>query len=290
MRKKNKNKSYLPAVLCALMIAFFILTPVSVLASGDVMWDSYEKPSSRQKDRFVDAANLLSESSREELQEEMDALSEKWNCNIVILTVQSHTGYIQDYADDYFDYNGFQADYPDGSGVLFMLSMEDREWAISTCGKAIGAFTDYGQEKMMDKMMPDLSEGYYYSAFETYIKTADRYLELYENGTPFDYGSKNVTESEFLKGIIICIIIGLILGAIPVVIMIGDLTNVHANDSAAGYQAHNGINMKFHKDTYLRSAVSKTPIPKDNDSRGSGGSSVHTSSSGSSHGGSHGHF
>ncbi len=288
MKIKKRKRIFLLAVLSAILISFFLMAPIETLASDDVMWDKYEMPSSRQKDRFVDAANLLSESSRKELQDRMDEISAKWRCNIVILTVDEHTGPIQDYADDYFDYNGFQADY-DGSGILFMLSMADREWAISTSGNAIAAFTDYGQQKMMDDMLPDLGDGYYFSAFDTYIDTADRYLELYEAGTPYDVGTRDATPAEMRGAFIVCIIIGLIVGLIPVGIMISSLTTVHSNSSASGYQSHSGIHMKFHKDTYLRSSVSKAPIPKE-DSRSSGGSSTHFSSSGSSHGGSHGHF
>lgn len=289
MKIKKRKKILLLAVLSAILISFFLSAPIGALAFDDeVMWDEYEIPSSRQKDRFVDAANLLSESTRKELQDRMDEVSERWQCNIIILTVDEHTGPIQDYADDYFDYNGFGTDY-DGSGVLFMLSMDDREWAISTSGNAIAAFTDYGQEKMMDDMLPDLGDGYYYSAFNTYIDTADRYLELYENGTPFDVGIRNATAEEMRGAFVVCIIIGLIIGLIPVGIMISALTTVRSNSSASGYQSHSGIKMKFHQDTYLRSTVSKAPIPKE-DSRSSGGSSIHTSSSGSSHGGSHGHF
>lgn len=289
MKRQKSKKHFLLTFLCMLMLMTTVLLPIKASASGSVMWDSYEMPDHRLKDRFVDAAGLLSEDSRLELQDKMDALSEKHHCNIVLLTVPEHTGTAQDYADDYLDYNGFQADY-NGSAVLFMLSMADRSYSFSTTGNAIGAFTDYGIEVLTEKMHSDLSDDYYYDAFETYINTADRYLELYENGTPYDVNSKNVTPQEYLRGIIICIIIGLILGAIPVFVMIADLTTVKSQSSAAGYQSHNGIHMTFHKDTYLRASVSKSPIPKDNGSRSGGGSSVHTSSSGSSHGGSSGHF
>lgn len=289
MKIKQKQKFNLLLVLMTLMLSFVIFPTVKASASDNVMWDSYEVPSRRLKDRLVDAANLVSDEYEGDLRKRLDEISEKWQCNVVILTVYSHSGPIQDYADDYFDYNGFGADYND-SGILFMLSMEDREWAISTKGKAIGAFTDYGQEHMVDNMLSDLGDGYYYSAFDTYIDTADRYLELYESGEPYDVNSRKYTQDEFNTGLVICIILGFILAFLPLGVMISSLKTVHWNQSASGYQSHSGIHLNVHRDQYIRSSVTKTAIPKDNGRSSGGGSSVHTSSSGGSHGGSHGHF
>ena len=148
MNKTNTlQKRFSLALL--LVYLFVLMLPVRALAS-DQLWDSNTKPATRQKPRLVDNADLLTDSEEKDLLKTLDSLSEKWRCNIVILTVQSHDGYIQDFADDYFDYNGFGADY-NGSGILFMLSMEDRSWAISTAGDAIYAFTDYGQEYMVNQ-------------------------------------------------------------------------------------------------------------------------------------------
>ena len=281
-------KKYFSAVFLTALLICLLCPAISVHASG-MLWDSYEIPSTRQKERLLDAADLLSDSEESDLLVKLNQVSEKHRSNIVILTANSHTGPIQDYADDYFDYNGFQADY-DGAGVLFMLSMEDREWAISTSGSGIEAFTDYGQEVMTDEMLPYLSSGDYYTAF--CIEVADNYYTLYEQGTPFDRGYKDRSGKTLLSGGLICVLIGFILALIPIFVMKSDLQSVHHLVSASGYQSHAGLNMTRHTDTYLRSTTSRTRKPEnDGGSRsGGGGSSVHISSSGSSHGGSHGHF
>ncbi len=287
----NKTKKLIATCLLVIFGCLFLLPGGKALAYSDDLWDSYEMPDSRQKERLVDEADLLTDSEESDLLQKLNSISEKHQSNVVILTVDDHSGTIQDFADDYFDYNGFQADY-NGSGILFMLSMGDREWHISTCGSAIAAFTDYGQEYMSGEMLPYLSNGDYYSAFNTYINIADRFLTLYEEGTPYDVN--NDKDPNELKVVAIAsVVVGLILGFIIVGIMAAQLHSVHMNTSAAGYQAHSGINMQVHRDTFLRASTSKRPIPRDDGSRGggfSGGSSTHTSSSGSSHGGSSGHF
>lgn len=289
--KIYKKIAQYTALTLLLVVLFLTLFAGNAFAYyNDQLWDSYEIPQTRQKERLVDNAGLLSSEEEAALLQRLNSLSATHNSNIAILTVNHHTGSIQDYADDYFDYNGFGADY-DSSGILFMLSMGDREWAISTSGTAISAFTDYGQEQMMDKMLEDLSYGDYYDAFNIYCDSFDKYYEMYENGTPYDINNTH-SDSDLVKALLICIVIGFILAAIPIFGMISSLHTVKMQSSAAGYQSHAGIHLDLHKDCFIRTATSRTPIPRNDDSRGGGGggSSIHTSSSGGSHGGSHGHF
>ncbi len=290
MRIIKQLQKHIALAILAVMLAVLLVPIPDARASEDNLWDEYVMPSTRQKERLLDNAELLTSEEKSALLDSLNSISTRHQSNVAILTVDDHNGPIQDYADDYFDYNGFQADY-NGSGILFMLSMDDREWAISTHGTAAYVFTDYGQEELMDEMLPYLGDGDYYDAFQKFIEVSERYYTLYEEGTAYDYGYKDTSPSALRKAFLICLVIGLIIGVIPILCMAGALTSVKANDSAAGYQIHNGLHMAMHKDTYLRSSTTRTKIPE-NDSRssGGGGSSFHTSSSGSSHGGSHGHF
>ena len=283
------------------LLAAFILcfsTSMTAYAYTNNLWDDYTVPSTRQKERLLDEADLLSFSEESELLGRLNTLSEKQRCNVTILTVNSHSGSIEAFADDYFDYNGFGADYND-SGVLFVLSMNTREWAISTSGEGIKAFTDYGQEKMTEAMLPYLKSGNYYKAFDVYIDTSDNYLNLYHAGTPFDIGDIFVDHSDRNSSFhfLLSIIIGLVTATIPIAAMAANLKTVRKNKNAAGYRT-DGIHMSINNDTLVRTHVSKTRRESSSGSHygsssrshHSGGSSVHRSSSGHSHGGSHGHF
>ena len=289
MRIIIKIHKKIAIALLAIMIAAFCVPAVTSFASDGQLWDDYVMPSTRQKERLLDNAELLTASEKQEILDLLNSISSAHQSNVAILTVNSHRGSIQDYADDYFDYNGFQADY-DGSGILFMLSMEDREWAISTHGTAAYVFTDYGQAELMDEMIPYLGDGEYYDAFKKFIDVSERYFTLYESGTPYDIDYKDTSPAAVRKAFLICLLIGLIVGLIPIGIMSLDLKSVKANANAAGYQIHNGLHMGLHTDTYIRSSTSRTKIPEKDSSSSSGGSSFHVSSSGSSHGGSSGHF
>ena len=282
-------------VLCKtfLLIGIFSFTLTFKTYAAEILWDSYEIPATRQKPRLVDNADLLTDSEESALLTRLDETSVKWSSNIAILTVNSHSGPIEAYADDYFDYNGFCSEFGE-SGILFMLSMENREWTISTSGSAEYAFTDYGQDYLFNEMRGDLSDGDYADAFNTYVDVCDRLLDAYSKGTPVDVGVKPPkTTSDILAYLAGSIALGLALALIPILKMKSDLKTVKMASSATNYTGR--LRLTTSQDRFVRKTLSKTEIPRDNDSNGSrggfgGGSTIHTSSSGHSHGGSHGHF
>lgn len=292
---KNKNnitRLSLSAIMVFLVL--FMINPFALSVSASYnYWDSDSIPTSRQKPRLYDDAGLLTNAQEKEINEKLDSLSAKHKCNVAILTVEYHDDDIQNFSDDYFDYNGFQADY-NGNGVLFVISMSDRDAAISTCGNCIQAFTDYGQDKLFDKMMDDLGDNDFYSAFLTYISVSDDYLTMYEKGSPYDVGSK--TTSEIIGYVVLSFFAALIVAIFPILFMKAQLGTVKMRTDASGYQTHDGLHMLIHRDTYLTSNVVKTRIQSDNNSGShssshrSGGSHTHVSHSGTVHGGSHRHF
>lgn len=95
------------------------------------------------------------------MEEKAQALADAYRIDVVIVTVWSLDGKSSEaYADDFFDGNGYG--YGQGnSGVLLLLAMEYRDWAISTCGDGIYALTDYGIESVFSQIAGSLSEDAY---------------------------------------------------------------------------------------------------------------------------------
>ena len=118
--------------------------------------------------RVVDEADLLSTEEEGTLKARLDELSEKYEMDIVVLTVESVGDKTpEEYADDYYDYNG----YGYGSnydGLLLLVSMEEHDWHISTSGEAIDAFTDSNIETIGSLIADDLGDEKYFSAFSTF--------------------------------------------------------------------------------------------------------------------------
>ena len=249
--------------------------------------------------RVVDHADLLSEREEQALLELADEISQRQQCDVVVLTenvISPKTP--MEYADDYFDYNGYGYG-ADRSGILLLLSMEDRDWWISTRGSAIQAFTDNGIQYLFSKCKSDISDGDYYDGFERYLNCADTMLSAY-NGTLSDDELAELQDdfNDFMgvrkkpgigKTVVYALIIGFVLAFIPSSLLRSELKSVRNNYSAGNYKRSNSFHLDRNRDIYLYANTTSRVI-ETNRSSGGGGSSTHISSSGATHGGGGGKF
>lgn len=253
--------------------------------------------------QVIDNAGLLSVSERDALETKAAALREEYEMDVVILTVDSlHGKRPQDYADDYYDENGYGCG-EEKSGLLFLISMEERDWYISTCGEAIYAFTDYGIQQVGEAALPYLSDGEYYEAFDAYLDELPIYFSAYCSGAPLDgyaddsgdyyHGDRESVvyyEEEHSPSLVISLLIGAAVAGIAVLVMRASMNTKRLQSGASDYLKQGSFHLNRQQDLFLYSHVSKTHRPQNNDSSDGGGSSTHTSSSGTSHGGGGGKF
>lgn len=246
-----------------------------------------EIPTDRQLPRVVDNAGLLSEKEEASLMDKVNEISERQNCDVAIITVKSLQGKTAtEYADDFYDYNGYGMG-TDDDGILFLISMEKREWAISTHGYGIHAFSDVGQEYIMNEVRPILGEGKYFNAFETFTDLCDKFIGEARSDKPYDTGNMpkgSLSPTWIFKSIGI----GAVIALIVMSTIRRKLTSVKMESSAKNYVVSGSMKLNGQSDRFLYTSVSKTARPKE--SRSSGGSRTHRSSSGRSHGGSSGGF
>ena len=165
-----------------LTILLFMLSTVGVWASEG----SDDSGFSGEYERLTDSAGLLSEEEAQNILTKLDEVSERQKFDIVILTVDSLEGATAtEYADDFFDYYGYG--YGEGKdGILFLVSMEDRDWALSTHGYGITAFTDAGCDYIAEQFKSSLSDGEYEKAFEIYIDQCDAFVTQAREDRPYD--------------------------------------------------------------------------------------------------------
>lgn len=262
--------------------------------------------------KIIDNADILTDTEEALLEDKAQSLVTEYSMDVVILTIETLSGQISsDYADDYFDYNGYGIG-PDYSGVLLLLSMDEREWAISTCGQSIYALTDYGIQQLFSSIAGYLSEDRYYEAFDRYLSELPYYFKAYQSGKPIDGyrdpydgpgsyepvpGEDIVYYPEPEKGLgdyfmmfLISLAIGSAAGGIALLVLRGQMNTARAQSGAQNYMIPGTYNLKRYQDIFLYSNVSRQRKPEHNSSGGGGGSSVHRSSSGRSHGGGRGGF
>ena len=230
-----------------------------------------EIPTERQLPRLVDNAGLLSDSEQDALLAKLDSLSESLKCDIAVVTVNSLGGKsAQAYADDFFDYNGYGYGKND-DGVLLLISMEYRDWAISTYGTAHGRLSSSDLGSIEDKMLPYLSAGDYYMAFDSFAESCCDFIS-----------------PQWGKMIVISLVIGAVIGLIAVTAMKGKLKSVTRRNEASDYVRAGSLSITNSSDIFLYRTMSRVARPKDENRSGGGGS--HVSSSGRSHGGRSGKF
>ena len=111
--------------------------------------------------RLADQADLLAPSAESSVLAVLDEISDRQQLDVVVVTTATLDGKTpMAYADDFYDENG----YGFGSGrdgVLLLVSMEDRDWWITTSGYGITVFTDAGMDYMSEQFLPALGEGVY---------------------------------------------------------------------------------------------------------------------------------
>ena len=258
----NKMKRIITIIFCVIIFTFNAM-PLAVFAE--------ELPPS-----VVDDAEFLTPQQLSELTEAFDGLREKYNVDVSVVTVKGLEGKnIQDFADDYFDYNGYGcgANY---DGIMLLVSKSPREYHFTTCGYGKYAFNDSGLIYIEAGVVERLKNNDYYGAFVSFEKDADKLLEAAKNGKPFKHSPK-----EKLMYLLAALIIPLVIAFIITFIQYRKMNDA-VQRAAANEYAKGNVNIKTTRDIFLYSTLHKTPRPKDN---GGSGSSTHTSSSGRSHGG-----
>lgn len=236
--------------------------------------------------RVIDNADILTDNQEQELLSKADEISERQKCDIVIVTVSSLEGKsATEYADDFFDYNGYGIG-ENKDGILFLIGMNEHDWAISTHGYGITAFTDAGQKYMTSNIITKLSSGKYEEAFSLFLGYCDDYLTQAHSGKPYDSG--NLPKQKLSP---IWILGDLCIGAVISFIILGawkkELKTVKVQNSADNYIVPDSFELTNINDVFLYETITKVEKPKESDSSGS---STHTSSSGEEHGGSSGKF
>ena len=252
-------------------------------------------PDERLGPRLVDKAELLTKEEQEKLLSQLDEISERQKCDVVIVTVASIEGKTAtEYADDYFDYQGYG--YGEKSdGILLLVGMKERVWAISTHGSlGISAFTDAGLDYIKEDVQFQLKLDNYAKAFRTFASLCDQFLTAAHKGKPYDVGNLPIKHAS--PSILIFLFpIGILIMAWKSRSKKRSLKSVVKKTGAISYKVPNSLHLWVDEDRITGGHVTKRKRHEESRDRGgsggsSGGSTTHTSSSGRTHGGTSGSF
>lgn len=299
MKKTVLKKIYRIRVGCLLMLlvlcSFAIPSGNGRAEELPIPSKAAQIPDERLGPRLADREELLTTEEQEELLARLDEISERQQCDVVIVTVASIEGKTAtEYADDYFDYQGYG--YGEKSdGILLLVGMKERVWAISTHGSlGISAFTDAGLDYIKEDVQFQLKLDNYAKAFRTFASLCDQFLTAAHKGKPYDVGNLPIKHAS--PSILIFLFpIGILIMAWKSRSKKRSLKSVEKKTGAISYKVPNSLHLWVDEDRITGSHVTKRKRHEESRDRGgsggsSGGSTTHTSSSGRTHGGTSGTF
>lgn len=253
------------SILLALVAIFSLLSGIDAIA---------KTPS------LVDDAKLLTKEEKKDIRDALEAVEEKYQVRVAIVTVKSTGGKeTGTYANHVLD-----KAYTDGENgnMVLILAMDTRAAYISTDNAMRAKITDEaGIDYLFDGFHQQLKDDQYADAFLAYASRVDEMLDYYQTeGTPYDPDA----DIDFYMAFGLALIMALIFGFVVRYSLIASMSNVRRQTAADAYLVKNSFQLTDQKDTFLFMNITRTPKEKDRD-RGSGGSAAD-----GSHGGGGRHF
>lgn len=284
MKTRNgRRKAAALTGMAAVMAAATLMTGACTISSQAEETGNYGEYG------FVaDDADLLTEEEQSDLQAKLEEIGKTHGIEIAVVTTDSYAeNSIMSFADNTMDYNdwGFAGSTSD-KAIELAVCMSDRSYAVCTETAAATIFTDDRIYELEDLFLDDLSSGDYYDSFAAFADGCDKICYRYEkSGSIFGAFYEVEPWKWFL-----CVVMGLFLGFLPVAVMTSGMKTVHMNNSAGAYEGNGGVRLNRQYDRFIRKSVNRVRIEHNSSSGGGSHSTMHSSSSGHSHGGHSGHF
>lgn len=243
-----------------------------------------------------DHADLLTIEEEEELQSYAEVMNDIWKMNFLVITTDDAEGKSSmEYADDFYD-----AQFPEESeidGVAYLIDMDHREIYLSTSGLAIRYLTDERIDIILDAAFECVADGDYYGTFKAFFDESEKFF--YE-GIPEDQYNYDVNTGEVdyyqepMKLTFGEFLFAFAAALIPAVLTVGVIKakyQLKFEDFHYNAYTDSEVQLSVKSDRLVNKFITHRRIPQNDHSSGGsrvgGGSrsSVHTSSSGRSHGG-----
>lgn len=222
----------------------------------------------------TDGAGLLTSEEKQTLESNAKELAEKYGFGVYIITVDDITEHIDvpdmDTAAEQLYLSYELGENQDKSGLLLLLSMAERDWALFAFGYGNTAFTDYGKSYLSGHFLDDFGDDSWYAGLEDYQRVCGEMLDSALAGAPVDVDNVPDPPHARLYGIVACTVLGFLIALIVTMILKGQLKSVAHGTQAEAFVAADGLKLTYHRDQYLRTSVSRVYDPPKKKSSGGG--------------------
>ena len=255
---------------------------VSSVNEGKVL----NTPSVDESVKVYDFANLLSDSQEQILFNSIIRYTNKTGLEAVIVTIEDNPGKtVKDEAADFYDYNYFKKD-----GVIFLIDMEVREYAVVTTGNAQNTYTnteiDYFMTEKDDQFYPYMAGRNYFSACTTFLNEIDKYFSIQEDDYYYDEDYDVYVKKHSIAARAFNAFLGAVIATVIIIlIMVFQCRMVKKASSSRNYLVEETKKIDNLGEIKTGSHTSKIRIQTSSGSSGGSSSSSFRGSSGRSHGG-----
>lgn len=263
--------------------------PSDIEVNSTNEWNVLNTPSVDQDVKVYDFANLLSDSQEKSLFNSIVRFTNKTGLEAVIATIDDNPGKsVRDETADFYDYNYFKK-----NGIIFLIDMEVREYAIVTTGSAMDVYPNTEIDLMLDNVYPYMVNKNYFSACNTFLEDIERYFSVQEDDYYYDETSDSYVKKQSIGSRALNAFFGAgIVATVVILIMLFQCRMVRKANSSRSYLVEETKKIDNLGEIKTGSHTSRVRIQTSSGSSGgsyrSGGGSRSSSfrgSSGRSHGG-----
>ena len=246
-------------------------------------------PAAAQGQYIFDEADILSDDQEAELQQQAEEIADAWDCGVYFISIDDFSETGED--DAYEAAKTLFIDWElglgeDGSGVLLMMSMNNRKMALIAHGYGNAAITDSKNQAIRDTIKVSFKNDDWYQGVSDYLSEADSYLRYAREEGITEEDTVVYTEAPAgfrLLGIVICFLLALLGASLVTGALKGQLKSVAKKAEAVGYESAGALNLRVREDRYTHTTTSRVYSPESSDDD-SGGDSTSVDSDGFSGG------
>ena len=263
------------SILIALYLAVFLVGSLSVFAD-DAPY-------------VFDEADLLTDAEEAQLSAMATDISAEYPTNVYVVTLYDFNelgrSNIEDAAKVYFNAHGLGCG-DDRDGMLLMLSMSDRDYALIAHGSYTTTnLTDYGRVKLSEQFVDDFRDDDWFDGFQDYYKVTKDYLYEAKINRPVDIYPKDPPDPKKVRSLggLISLLLGYPAAALTCAGMKAKLRSVKPATAATQYLNAGSVNFSDRSEVFTHTTQVRTPIPRQSrdDSGGNfGGGGSHVDSGG----------
>ena len=230
---------------------------------GETAESQTQEPTGADMNYIFDLSDQLSYEEWAELEARAADISQRHGCGVYAAFVDDFTEYgggNDVYKTTYQLYHASELGMgADRDGIIILLSMDDRDYAMFVYGDhAEYAFDRYGQKELEDAFLSYFGDNDWYGGVSHYLDTCDEYLTRAEEGKPV---RKNTLPMYIIVVAASCAIAGGIC-----LMLKWKMKTVHQKAEADEYVAAGGLNLTKQYDRYTHTTETRRKIHDDSDS------------------------